>query len=89
VEVPTKEGEKLIALTAAYETLLKQNKGLEDANSQPSAGKRGSGRASEWGWKLIAPTGTQSKTKTFKDTYHNQAYNFPPKVETGNLAFIF
>jgi hypothetical protein len=38
-KAPTKEGEKLIALTAAYETLVKQNKGQEDTSGQPNASK--------------------------------------------------
>jgi hypothetical protein len=76
-KAPTKEGEKLIALTAAYETLVKQNKGQEDPSGQPNAGKRGSGRASEWGWKLIAPTGTQPKTKTFKGKDYIYCPNHP------------
>ena len=64
-KAPTKESEKLIALTAAYETLVKKNKGNEDPSSHSNPTKRGKA-ASEWGWKLIAPTGTQPKTKTFK-----------------------
>ena len=65
-KAPTKEGEKLIALTAAYDTLVRQSKGHEEVNNQPNSSKRGNGTASEWSWKRIAPTGTQSKKKTFK-----------------------
>jgi hypothetical protein len=72
----TKEGERLIALTAAYETLVKQRKGQEDTDGQPASGKRGS-RASEWGWKLIAPTGTQPKTKVFKGKEYIYCPNHP------------
>ena len=76
-QAPTKEGEKLIALTAAYETLVKQRKGPDDVDGQPATGKRGSGRASEWGWKLVAPTGTQPKTKTFKGKEYICCPNHP------------
>jgi hypothetical protein len=76
-KAPTKEGEKLIALTAAYETLVKQRKGPDDSDGQPASGKRGSGRASEWGWKLIAPIGTQPKTKTFKGKEYVYCPNHP------------
>jgi hypothetical protein len=38
-KAPTKEGKKLIALMAAYKTLVKQSKGHKDDNSQQRMSK--------------------------------------------------
>ena len=73
-KAPTKEGEKLIALTAAYEAMVASTKKKDELDKVPTKiGKRGKeGRASskEWEWKLVAPTGSQPKTKTFKGKHY-------------------
>ena len=70
-KAPTKEGEKLIALTVAYEALVataaKKNELEKITKDTPKKGNRAKGKAGkEWDWKMIAPTGNQPKAKTFR-----------------------
>ena len=68
-KAPTKEGEKLIALTAAYEAMVATTKSKDELVKVPTEpkkkGKQGKG-SKDWDWKLVAPTGSQPKTKTFR-----------------------